>query len=327
MAASGEHPRRGSPGDPCSALLANYFVTNHRDVALRQVKPALQIGGPRSPLPEEGHAIYLTAPPWGRRRNRNLAHLRDEVTGPRSARSPCISCATTLVKISEPHEMHDKPDPSFFLGRIPDTPPVVLGRRAHLNNVRSTNFDSGPRGCLAAQPALTSSVLPLDALASANVANMHPSLSKWPAWRSGAQAPATTLARQPSLADADARGLNLTDKSEVLFDESQVYLHAAFLFGNSTGKSETLCDESQVAVRSGFLFGKDGGNGGAKGSEFGRVREKEAETRLANIADVVSILFLMKRLMEGLVEWSWSSPCPDSELGWFQQEGILLPCL
>jgi hypothetical protein len=216
----------------------------------------------------------------------------------------CIPWTTTLVKTSKPHELHKKPGLSFSLRRIPGAPPVVLGRQAHLDNLLSTNFDGGPRGCFAAQPALTSPVLSQGAITSANVANMNPSFSKWPAWRPGALAPATNLARQPSLADAETLGLNMTDKSETLGDEPQVAAHST-----------------------GFVFGKQGGNGGAKMSALGLVWKKEGEARLANIADAVSILFLMARLIEGLVEWSWSLPCPESELGWFQPEGILLRCV
>jgi hypothetical protein len=279
-------------------MLADDFVTNHRDVALRYVT-APQIGGSWFILSEDSHAIHTTAQRY------NFTHLGGEDFGLRHAGFPCIPCTTTLVKTSKPQGLHEKPDPSFSLGRIPDAPPVVLGRQTHLDNLLlSTNFDSGPRGCLAAQPALTSYVLPLEALPSANVANMDPSLSKWPAWRPGALTPATDLARQPSLADAETLRLNMTDKSETLGDEPQVAAHST-----------------------GFVFRKQGGNGGAKMSALGLVWEKEEEARLANIADAVSILFLMARLIEGLVEWSWSLPCPDSELDWFQPEGILLRCV
>lgn len=96
---------------------------------------------------------------------------------------------------------------------------------------------------------------------------------------------------------------------------------------NVTNRSEILDDGSQVAVHTDFVFGKGGGNDEAMMAEFGFVGWKEEEARLAKIAEVVSILFVMERMIEGLMEWSRPLPCPDSKFGWLQQEGILLSCV
>ncbi|EAQ84520.1 predicted protein [Chaetomium globosum CBS 148.51] len=174
--------------------------------------------------------------------------------------------------------------PSFW--QLPDAPPVVLDRRAHLHDFLSFSIGRGTRGRLAAQTTFTTSPVPLDATPLADVAYMDPPLSIWPASRSGDLPPAIDLAQQPALAKRGSPRMNLKDKSE------------------------TLDDESQVAARTDFVFGREGANDESM-TEFGLVQRMEKETRLAAVDDIVSILFLWERLVEGLAEWSWLLPCSD----------------
>ncbi|KAH6617445.1 hypothetical protein F5144DRAFT_551896 [Chaetomium tenue] len=198
------------------------------------------------------------------------------------------------------HETPQKLAAFFSFWQLPDAPPVVLGHRTHLPDFLSSSIDRGTRGHLAAQTTLAAYPLPRDALPLAKVGHMDPPPSIWPASRSGDLPPAIDLAQQPALADSGSPRVNRTDKSE------------------------TLDDESQVAARTDFVFGHEGDNDEPM-TEFGLVQRKEEETRLAAVVDVVSILFLLERLVEGLVEWSWLLPCSDLELDWCQQEAMLLP--
>lgn len=277
-------------------LLADDCVASHTTVALGAVSLALQMGRPRFTFSEEGPRHRKP------RNDPNLIYLRGEGHGTRYARFQCNLCTTTLANISKPHEMHETPETFFPLWQIPDAPLVVLGRQAHLHDFLSSSIDRGPPGRLAAQPALIASLLSLDALPLAQVAHMDSPLSKRPDWRPRGLSPVTNRAQQPTHADAGGSRMSSTDKSET---------H----------------DESQVVARSGFAFGKEGDNDEAMMAEFGLVEWKEEELRLATVADVVSILLLMETLIEGLMEWPWPLPSPDSELGGFQQEGMLLACV
>ncbi|KAH6842402.1 hypothetical protein B0I37DRAFT_356480 [Chaetomium sp. MPI-CAGE-AT-0009] len=183
---------------------------------------------------------------------------------------------------------------------IPDAPPPVPSLRAVLRDFMPTKLSRGSRRWPATQPTLAASVLPLDALSSAIAAHMDPPRSKWPAQTLGARAPAADPAPQPTHADPTRPLINPPDESDILEDDFQ---------------SDAQTD---------FMFGMQGGNDQAKTREFGLGKCKDEEARLATIADVVSISFLMTTVVQGLAEWSWTFSSPESDLGRFQQEGILL---
>jgi hypothetical protein len=164
-----------------------------------------------------------------------------------------------------------------------------LTPRALPHDLLSTNIDGGPRGFPVAQPALNASVLPPDALPSATAASMDLPRNIWPARRPGARAPVAGPAAQPTLAVPGSLPMH------------------------SLGKIYILEDDFQLDPRTEIL-------------EFSPVGWEVEEARLANIAHVLSIAFLVTRLVEGLVEWSRPLPSPESTFNRFQQEGIRLPC-
>jgi hypothetical protein len=309
VALSGEHPPRGSPGNPSSAppvqagMLGDDRVANPTTVAPGAVNILRSMEWPRFTF-SEVYASFMNTPLKRRKsgRNSNLTHLRGGTLRPRYADFECNLCAQGTLANTKlrgtPQEL--AAFPSFW--QLPDAPPVVLDRRAHLHDFLSFSIGRGTRGRLAAQTTFTTSPVPLDATPLADVAYMDPPLSIWPVSRSGDLPPAIDLAQQPALAKRGSPRMNLKDKSE------------------------TLDDESQVAARTDFVFGREGANDESM-TEFGLVQRMEKETRLAAVDDIVSILFLWERLVEGLAEWSWLLPCSDLGLGWCQQEAMSVPCV
>lgn len=276
--AAGDLGPRAPPGNPPSApcaalpvrgeLLTDDCIANRQAVSMG--RRAVQVG-PRSSLLEDCISIRFPI---------------------QSAyRSPQLTLANIKLR-----EMAVSP------WEIPDATTSVPNPRAVFHDFMPTKPARGSRRWPAAQPTLTASVLPLNALPSATTAHMDPPCSKCSARTLGACAPASDRAPQLTPADPTSCPINQPEEADIHKNDFQ---------------SDAYRD---------FMFGKQGGNDQAKTRGFDLVKWKEEGARLATIADVVSISFLMAIVVQSLAGWSWTFPSPESDLGRFQQEGILLSC-